>query len=117
MADSPIHEMTMEELLNEEKRVARGQVVTGEILKIGDDEIIVDVGYKTEGVIPRAEFQDIAGNLTVKVGEKVEVSIERMSDSNGRLQLSKRNVDRSRVWQSLEELNHAGGLIKGRVTK
>jgi len=117
MADSPIHEMTMEELLNEEKRVARGQVVTGEILKIGDDEIIVDVGYKTEGVIPRSEFLDITGNLTVKVGEKVEVSVERMSDSNGRLRLSKRNVDKSRVWQSLEELNHAGGLIKGRVTK
>lgn len=117
MADSPIHEMTMEELLNEEKRVARGQVVTGEILKIGDDEIIVDVGYKTEGVIPRSEFLDITGNLTVKVGEKVEVSVERMSDSNGRLRLSKRNVDKSRVWQSLEELNHSGGLIKGRVTK
>lgn len=117
MADSPIQEMTMEELLNEEKRVARGQVVTGEIIKIGDDEIVVDVGYKTEGVIPRAEFQDITGELTVKVGDKVEVSVERMADSNGRLRLSKRNVDKSRVWQNLEELHHAGGLIKGRVTK
>lgn len=117
MADSPTQEMTMEELLNEEQRVARGQVVTGEIIKIGEDEIVVDVGYKTEGVIPRAEFQDITGTLTVKVGDKVEVSVERMSDSNGRLRLSKRNVDKSRVWQNLEELHHSGGLIKGRVTK
>ncbi len=117
MADSPIPEMTMEELLNEEKRVARSQGVTGEIVKIGDDELVIDVGYKTEGVIPRSEFQDITGELMVKVGDKVEVSVERMADSNGRLRLSKRNVDKSRVWQNLEELHNSGGLIKGRVTK
>ena len=117
MAESPLPEMTMEELLNEEKRVARGQVVTGEIVKIGDDELVIDVGYKTEGVIPRSEFLDITGELTVKIGDKVEVSVERMADSNGRLRLSKRNVDRSRVWQTLEEQNKAGALIKGRVTK
>ncbi|HVZ81409.1 MAG TPA: 30S ribosomal protein S1 [bacterium] len=117
MPESPIHEMTMEELLNEEKRLSRGQVVTGQIVKIDSDDLIVDVGYKTEGVIPRAEFQDITGQLTVKVGDQVEVSVERMSDSNGRLRLSRRNVDKSRVWQSLEELFNAGGLIKGRITK
>jgi len=117
MADSPIPEMTMEELLNEEKRVARGQVVTGEIVKIGDDELVIDVGYKTEGVIPRTEFLDITGELTVKIGDKVEVSVERMADSNGRLRLSKRNVDRSRVWQTLEEQHKAGSQVKGRVTK
>jgi small subunit ribosomal protein S1 len=117
MVDSPIPEMTMEELLNEEQRVAHGKVVTGVILKIGDDEMVVDVGYKTEGVIPRSEFLDITGELTVKVGDKVEVSVERMADSNGRLKLSKRNVDKSRVWQTLEEQNQAGALIKGRVTK
>jgi small subunit ribosomal protein S1 len=117
MPESPIPEMTMEELLNEEKRLSRGQVVTGQIVKIESDELVVDVGYKTEGVIPRAEFQDITGQLTVKVGDRVEVSVERMSDSNGRLRLSTRNVDKSRVWQSLEELFNAGGLIKGRITK
>ena len=117
MADSPLPEMTMEELLNEEKRVSRGQVVTGEIVKIGADELVIDVGYKTEGVISRAEFQDISGNLLVKLGDKVEVSIERMADSNGRLQLSKRNVNQSRVWQVLEEQEKAGQLIKGRVIK
>jgi len=117
MADSPIPEMTMEELLNEEKRVSRGQVVTGEIIQIGADELVIDVGYKTEGVIPRSEFVDIAGELTVKLGDKVEVSVERMSDSNGRMKLSKRNVDRSRVWQNLEEQHKTGSLVKGRVTK
>lgn len=117
MPESPLHEMTMEELLTEEKRLSRGQVVTGQIVKIEADELIVDVGYKTEGVIPRAEFQDITGQLTVKVGDSVEVSVERMSDSNGRLRLSTRNVDKSRVWQGLEELFNAGGLIKGRITK
>jgi small subunit ribosomal protein S1 len=110
-------EMTMEELLNEEQRVARGQVVTGQVVKIGDDEIVVDVGYKTEGVIPRAEFQDITGALTVKEGDKVEVSVERMADSNGRLRLSKRNVDKNRIWQTLEETYHAGGLVRGRITR
>jgi len=79
--------------------------------------LVIDVGYKTEGVIPRSEFVDIAGELTVKIGDKVEVSVERMSDSNGRMMLSKRNVDKSRVWQNLEEQNKAGALIKGRVTK
>jgi small subunit ribosomal protein S1 len=117
MADSPLPEMTMEELLNEEKKVARGQVVTGEIVKIGDDELVIDVGYKTEGVISRNEFQDIEGNLLVKLGDKVEVSIERLADSGGRLRLSKRNVNQSRVWQTLEEQQQSGQLIKGRVTK
>jgi small subunit ribosomal protein S1 len=117
MTESPIHEMTMEELLNEQKRVSRGQVVNGVIVKIEADELIVDVGYKTEGVIPKSEFLDIAGELTVKVGDRVDVSVERMSDSNGRLQLSKRNVDKSRLWQTLEESFNAGQLIKGRVTK
>jgi len=117
MSESPIPEMTMEELLNEEKRVARGQVVNGVILKIEADEIIVDVGYKTEGVIPKAEFFDIAGELTVRLGDRVDVSIERMSDSNGRLRLSKRNVDKSRLWQNLEEVFTSGQPIKGRVTK
>jgi len=117
MADSPLPEMTMEELLNEEKKVARGQVVTGEIVKIGDDELVIDVGYKTEGVISRNEFQDIEGNLLVKLGDKVEVSIERLADSGGRLRLSKRNVNQSRVWQTLEEQQQSGQLIKGRVIK
>ncbi len=117
MTDSPIQEMTMEELLSSEQRVARGQVVTGQIVKIGADDIVVDIGYKTEGIIPRAEFLDIAGELTVKEGDKVEVSVERMSDSNGKMRLSKRNVDRSRVWQNLEETSHSGGVIKGRVVK
>ena len=117
MTESPIQEMTMEELLNEEKRVARGQVVTGTIVKIETDDIVVDVGYKTEGIIPRTEFLDITGELTVKIGDKVEVSVERMADSNGRLRLSKRNVDKSRIWQNLEEIHGAGGLVKGRVTK
>jgi len=117
MPETPTNEMTMEELLNEEQRVARGKVVTGEILQIGEEEIIVDVGYKTEGVIPRAEFVDVEGNLTVKQGDKVEVSVERMSDSNGRLRLSKRNVDKSKVWQTLEEKSAAGVLVKGRITK
>lgn len=117
MTDTPIPEMTMEELLNEEQKVARGQVVKGRIVKIADEELVIDVGYKTEGVIPRSEFLDIAGQLTVKVGDEVEVSVERMSDSNGRLRLSKRNVDRSKVWQTLEETNQAGAVIKGRVVK
>lgn len=107
----------MEELLSSEHRVARGQVVTGQIVKIGDEDIVVDIGYKTEGVIPRDEFLDVAGELTVKQGDKVEVSVERMSDSNGRMRLSKRNVDRSRIWQNLEEISHSGGVIKGRVVK
>ncbi len=117
MTDTPIPEMTMEELLNEEQKVARGQVVKGRIVKIADEELVIDVGYKTEGVIPRSEFLDITGQLTVKVGDEVEVSVERMSDSNGRLRLSKRNVDRSKVWQTLEETNQAGAVIKGRVVK
>jgi len=107
----------MEELLNAEKKVSRGQVVTGEIVQIGQDELIIDIGYKTEGVIPRNEFQDISGNLLVKVGDKVEVSIERMADSNGKVRLSKRNVNQSRIWQALEEQQQAGQTIKGRVTK
>src|ERR1035438_3547896 len=119
MADSPIQEMTMEELLSEEKRVARGQVVTGQIMKIEEEEIIVDVGYKTEGVIPKSEFQDITGELTVKLGDKVEVSVERMADSNGRLRhqgrgphlrIHERCLDRARNGRSGNSHSHQAAL-------
>jgi small subunit ribosomal protein S1 len=117
MNDTPMTEMTMEELLKANPELSIGQVVSGTVVKIEDESIIVDVGYKIEGSVSCREFQDITGELAVKVGDHVDVSVERIDDSERYIRLSKRNVDKSRLWQKLEELLTTGEGIKGRIVK
>jgi small subunit ribosomal protein S1 len=110
-------DMTMEELLQQEKQMTVGQVVPGTVVKIDDEYVVIDIGYKIEGSVPRKEFQDITGELTVKVGETVDVSVERIDEGERYVRLSKRNVDKSRLWQKLEELLSSGEGLKGRILK
>ncbi len=117
MSDAPNQEMTMEELLKANPELTVGQVVNGQVVKIDDDYVIVDVGYKIEGTVPKKEFLDITGEITVKVGDSVDVSVERVPDAERYIRLSKRNVDKSRLWQKMEELLASGEGIKGRVLK
>jgi small subunit ribosomal protein S1 len=110
-------EMSMEQLLAQSATPAVGRLVKGLVVKIEDEQVVVDIGFKSEGFLPRSEFLDIEGNLTVKVGDEIEASIERMRDKNGLMRLSKRNVDKGRNWEKLEQAFQAGELLKGRVVR
>lgn len=110
-------EMSMAELLAASSNPQVGRLVKGLVVKIEDENVVVDVGFKSEGFLPKSEFLDIEGNLTVKVGDEIEAAIERMRDKNGLMRLSKRNVDKGRNWEKLEAASQSGELLKGRVVR
>ena len=92
-----------------------GDVVQGTIVQVNDDNVVVDVGYKSEGVIPLAEFKDEEGKIDVNVGDVVDVLFERRENESGLIGLSKEKADRQKIWSSLEEDAVVEGKIVGRI--
>jgi small subunit ribosomal protein S1 len=88
-----------------------GDVVVGTIVQVTDDNVVVDVGYKSEGVIPLYEFKDEEGNIDVNVGDEIDVLFERRENDSGLIGLSKEKADRQKIWGSLEE----GAVVEGRI--
>ncbi len=88
-----------------------GDVVVGTIVQVTGDHVVVDVGYKSEGVIPLAEFKDEEGKINVNVGDEIDVLFERRENESGLISLSKEKADRQKIWGSLEE----GAVVEGRI--
>lgn len=97
------------------RHLVEGQIVSGEVIGITANHVIVDVGYKSEGLIPVSEFISHDGELTVAVGDEVEVLLERTEDAEGYVLLSKIKAERMRVWSEIEKSYKAGDVIRGRV--
>ncbi|MEE8350042.1 MAG: 30S ribosomal protein S1 [Acidobacteriota bacterium] len=97
------------------KDLAEGAVVTGTILKFSGSNVIVDVGFKSEGLIPQGEFRDEQGKLNVEVGDRVDVLLERTEDKNGYVVVSREKAERMKVWEALEEAYDQQTIISGRV--
>ena len=97
------------------RNLTEGEIVTGQVIEITSNEVIVDVGYKSEGLIAREEFTDREGNLTVEVGDQVEVLLERTEDLEGHVVLSKTKAERMKVWANVENSYKEGKIITGRV--
>ena len=95
-----------------------GDLISGTIVKIDRDEVLVDVGYKTEGVIPVRELsirQDADPNDIVKVGDAIEALVLQKEDKEGRLILSKKRAQYERAWGDVEKIKEADGVVKGVV--
>jgi len=88
-----------------------GDVVRGTIVQINPDSVVVDVGYKSEGIISLSEFVDEKGQTAVKVGDEIDVLFERPENENGLITLSKEKADRQKVWNALEE----DAVVEGRI--
>jgi len=97
------------------KAIKEGEVVTGRVLKILENEVIVDVGYKSEGVIELEEFRGLDGKIRVSPGDTVDVLLERTEDSDGYVVLSKEKAERLKVWDEVERAYDTGDPIMGRV--
>src|SRR2546422_2590145 len=83
--------LTMEEAMQQSAiRFAAGEIVKGNIIEVRPKEVLVDIGYKSEGVIPANEFEDIK---TVKVGDQIDVLIEKLEDKEGMVVLSKEKAE------------------------
>ena len=97
------------------RNLVEGEIVQGEVVDITSNNVIVDIGYKSEGLIPVWEFSDHNGNLSVEIGEQVEVLLERTEDVEGHVLLSKHKAERMRVWSRMEASHKEGKVITGRV--
>jgi small subunit ribosomal protein S1 len=97
------------------KSIQEGEVVKGEIVQIDKEYVLVDIGYKSEGQIPIQEFIDSEGNLTAKVGDQIDVLLERREDDEGTIRLSKEKAAKIKVWDKIKDIYENNGIIKGKI--
>lgn len=94
--------------------VKQGELVKGKLVRIQDDNVIIDVGFKSEGTIPRSEFGEDAN---LEVGQEVEVVLESVEDQEGNLVLSKTRADFLRIWEKVLRAHETGEIIEGKIIK
>jgi len=95
------------------KRFAEGEVVTGKIISIDKDHILVDIGYKSEGQIKINEFIDEDGNLNANLGDPVDVMVEWWDDEEERVVLSKEKAAKVKVWEEIKKSYDEDGTVEG----
>jgi len=95
-----------------------GDLVTGTVVKIEHDEVLLDIGYKSEGVIPARELsirKDVNPADVVALGDKIEALVLQKEDKEGRLVLSKKRAEYERAWNAVEEKFNSGETVEGEV--
>ncbi|MCK9267806.1 MAG: S1 RNA-binding domain-containing protein, partial [Alkaliphilus sp.] len=110
----------MEEIEKTMVRLRRGDVVTGEIINVTDSEITVNLGYKSDGIIPKEE---LSNDMTVnpsdiaKEGEKIEVYVLSLDDGEGNVLLSKKRVEIVKGWNELEKIKEEESPVEANVVE
>jgi len=94
-----------------------GTIVSGEVVKVDKDYVLVDVNFKSEGQIPVSEFTEADGTVTVSVGEKVDVFVARKNEAEGTIYLSRDKAKRMQLFDKLEELQEKDGEVVGRIIR
>jgi len=97
-------------------KFAEGELAQGRIIAVDKDFVLVDVGYKSEGRIPIAEFRDENGEVNVNAEDEVEVMIELWDEENECVVLSKDKAAKIKVWESIKEIHDADGTVEGVIT-
>jgi len=97
-------------------RVAEGEVVKGRVLKMQDNQAVIDIGYKSEGLVNVSEFRDEEGNPTLSAGDEVEVYVEKVDDVEGYVFLSHERAKKMKVWERIEKAHENDEPIMGTVT-
>ncbi len=107
--------LTLAKLYTESfKDVKEGELVKGRIVRIQGDNVILDVGFKSEGSIPKNEFHE---SEEIKVGNEVEVVLESVEDQEGNLVLSKQRADFLRIWEKVVKAHETGEILQGKILK
>ena len=94
-----------------------GQIVEGKVVKVDKDEVLLDIGYKSEGVIPSRELSirnDVDPNEIVSLGEVLEALVLHKEDKDGRLILSKKRAQYERAWGDIERKKEEDGVVQAR---
>jgi small subunit ribosomal protein S1 len=96
---------------------AEGDIIRGRVLKVIGAEVVIDIGYKSEGVLPVQEVTGYDGQVTVKPGDELDVFIERLENNSGYIVLSREKAERMLVWDRIEAAFKADEPISGRVVE
>jgi small subunit ribosomal protein S1 len=107
--------LTMEEAMKQSAKslFAQGEIVKGTVIELRKNEVLVDIGYKSEGVIPGNEFLDLK---SLKVGDQIDVLIEKLENKEGTVVLSHQKAEFKKNWDNILSICNEGGIIKGKVT-
>ncbi|MEE8142875.1 MAG: S1 RNA-binding domain-containing protein, partial [Planctomycetota bacterium] len=89
-------------------------ILQGTVVSVTKDSVIVDVGYKSEGVVPLNQFESTS---QISEGDRIDVLLEAVEDEDGTILLSKRKADRIKGWEKVISTYHEGDLVRGRVTR
>jgi small subunit ribosomal protein S1 len=98
------------------QRIRPGMILTGLIIDVTDDVVIVNVGLKSEAVIPLEQFKNERGEVEVKAGDSVEVALDSVEDGTGETRLSREKAKRARTWTRLEEAFNKAEIVTGVIT-
>ncbi|MGH8042896.1 MAG: 30S ribosomal protein S1 [Rudaea sp.] len=93
-----------------------GSIVSGIVVEIRNDVIVVNAGLKSEGIVPIEQFRNEAGELEVKLGDEVKVALDAIEDGFGETRLSREKAKRSLVWDELEEAQQANATVTGKIS-
>lgn len=96
------------------KDFSEGEVIKGRVLKLSDSHVVVDVGFKSEGVISADEFRNEEGAVSLKPGDEVDVLLESI-EADGSVILSREKAERMKIWDSIEKAYEEETVLKGRV--
>jgi len=107
--------LTMEEALKQSKKqiVAQGEIVQGTVIEVRSKEVLVDIGYKSEGIVPLNEFLE---PQAVKVGDTIDVLIEKLENKEGTVVLSHQKAEFKKNWERILSICNEGGRVSGKVT-
>jgi small subunit ribosomal protein S1 len=98
------------------QRIRPGMILTGLVVDVGSDMVVVNVGLKSEAVIPLEQFKNERGEIEVKAGDSVEVALDAMEDGSGETRLSREKAKRARTWTRLEESFNKSEIVTGTIT-
>jgi small subunit ribosomal protein S1 len=107
-------EMFEQSLANQ--RIKPGQILTGQVISVGDDMVIVNVGLKSEANIPIEQFRNERGEIEVVAGDNVEVALDAVEDGEGNTRLSREKAKRARTWTRLEKAFNDSEIVTGIIT-
>ena len=95
------------------QKIKPGAILTGRVVEVGPDVVLVNAGLKSEAVIPAEQFRNERGEMEVAVGDDVEVALDSVEDGNGETRLSREKAKRARTWSRLEQAFEKQEIVKG----
>ncbi len=98
------------------QRIRPGMILTGRVISVGDDMVVVSVGLKSEAVIPIEQFRNERGEIEVAAGDDVEVALDAVEDGTGETRLSREKAKRARTWTRLEKAFNESEIVTGVIT-